>query len=298
MSKHQAGWQFSAAELIALRHAATQLSLNPNNRHLRGQTGNYLSRHKGRGMEFSENRPYQAGDDVRQIDWRVTARIGKPYTKLFQEERERPVLLCVDLSASMQFGSRQRFKAVQAAHLATLLAWAACAAGDRIGAVVFDGHQHTELKPKARKHGVLALIEAMVKHQQQAHAAAGFADALERLRRISTPGALVVVVSDLLQQSPHTLRLLRQICRHNEVIVTELRDPLENQLPVLGSIATVDSGVQTVPVDLRSKARVARLNQQLLHQRRQCLHDVAACGCRIVGISNTEPLLPQLGIWR
>jgi len=130
--------------------------------------GPYRSLIKGRGMEFDEVRHYQAGDDVRAIDWRVTARTGSTHTKVFKEEKERPVLLLVDFSDSMIFGSQLLLKSVQAAHLAAQLAWQAKQRGDRIGAVIFNQHQHQELRPKGRSSGVLALIHQLQQlHQQQ-----------------------------------------------------------------------------------------------------------------------------------
>ena len=125
------------------------------------QSGNYLSRSKGRGMEFDEVRHYQTGDDVRAIDWRVTARTGKTHTKLFREEIERPVLVVTDLSSSMQFGSKLLFKSVQAAHLASLVAWHAKSRGDRLGGLVFCNEQHIELKPRSRKASVLHYLHAL-----------------------------------------------------------------------------------------------------------------------------------------
>lgn len=122
------------------------------------QSGGYLSRTKGRGMEFDEVRPYQPGDDIRSIDWRVTARTDKTHTKLFREERERPVFISVDYRASMQFATRGVFKAVQAAKLAALLAWVAQRQGDRIGGQIFTDNSCRELKPQSGKQAVLHFL--------------------------------------------------------------------------------------------------------------------------------------------
>ena len=125
------------------------------------QAGNYLSRSKGRGMEFDEVRHYQIGDDVRAIDWRVTARTGKTHTKLFREEIERPVLVVTDLSQNMHFGSKLLFKSVQAAHVAALVAWHAKNRGDRVGGLVFNQDVHKELKPRSRQQGVLHYLHTL-----------------------------------------------------------------------------------------------------------------------------------------
>ena len=121
--------------------------------------GQHQSKQLGRGMDFAEVRQYQAGDDVRSIDWRVTARTGKPHTKLFTEEREKPIILYIDLSASMRFGSKLMFKSVLAAHMASLIAWLFVAQKDRVGAIIDTGNQLTELKPSSRNQGPLAMIQ-------------------------------------------------------------------------------------------------------------------------------------------
>ena len=119
------------------------------------QSGGFVSRFKGRGMEFDETRLYQPGDDIRSIDWRVTARSGSTPTKLYREERERPVFISVDNRANMHFATRGVFKSVQAAKLAALLAWVAQQKGDRIGGQTFTDTACTEIKPQNGKHGVL-----------------------------------------------------------------------------------------------------------------------------------------------
>ena len=138
----------SVASLLALHHGAGALSLQPRRVRAPG-SGGYASPFKGRGMEFDEVRPYAQGDDVRSIDWRVTARSGKPHTKLFREERERAVLLWLDLRPAMFFATRGSFKAVRAAQAAALLGWNTLRHGDRLGALIFDAHNHAELRPSA-----------------------------------------------------------------------------------------------------------------------------------------------------
>ena len=137
----------SMASLLALHQGSATLALQP--RRVRALTsGAYLSPFKGRGMEFDEVRPYTQGDDVRSIDWRVTARSGKPHTKLFREERERAVLLWIDLRPAMFFATRGAFKAVRAAQAAALLGWNTLQRGDRLGALIFDERHHDELRPR------------------------------------------------------------------------------------------------------------------------------------------------------
>lgn len=152
--------QVSVASLIGLAHAARGLSLHRGDVRAR-RSDVRRSLFKGRGMEYDESRLYQPGDDVRHLDWRVTARTGKPHTKLFREERERPVFLWVDCRAPMFFATRGRFKSVAAAQIAALLAWSAVHDGDRIGSVIFTEGTHREIKPQRGKTGALRLFREL-----------------------------------------------------------------------------------------------------------------------------------------
>ncbi|NQY63650.1 MAG: DUF58 domain-containing protein [Alteromonadaceae bacterium] len=155
------GIHLNINELIQYQNKSALINLTPR-KNLHGHLlGNYLARSKGSGMEFDEVRHYQTGDDIRAIDWRVTARTGKTHTKLFREEVERPVLIATDLTSSMLFGSQLLFKSVQAAHIAALVAWHAKSRGDRVGGIVFNQIQHQELKPRSRQHGVLHYLHAL-----------------------------------------------------------------------------------------------------------------------------------------
>ena len=133
------------------------------------QTGAYVSHFRGRGMEYDESRPYQPGDDPRSIDWRVTARSATAYTKLFREERERPVLVCVDLRASMHFATRGCFKSVNASRAAALLSWAAHHRGDRLGGLIFGDTTHRELKPRLGRRAALRFVHQLVAHPDWQH---------------------------------------------------------------------------------------------------------------------------------
>lgn len=232
------GVTLSIKELIQYQEKASLIDLAAS-KNLQGHlSGNYLARTKGRGMEFDEVRHYQVGDDIRAIDWRVTARTGKTHTKLFREEVERPVLIATDLSGSMQFGSKLLFKSVQAAHIAALLAWHAKKRGDRVGGIVFNQTSHTELKPRSRKAGVLHYLHALIELQQQAITlpiaknVENFAQNCARLRHLSRPGSLIYLLTDARQLSEDAIRHLSQISRHCELVIGLISDPLELELPM------------------------------------------------------------------
>ncbi len=213
--------------------------------------GDYLSPFKGRGMEFDESRPYQPGDDVRNLNWRVMARTGKPFTKLFREERERPVFLWVDLRPRMFFATRGVFKAVLAARAATLIAWAASYNGDRVGGVVFSEHEHHELKPARGKRGVLRLINRLVSHpawEREHNGGSGEAahEALLRLRHVVRPGSLVFLLSDFAGLGPKSQPHLSQLARHNDLTFFFVHDPFEAELPPPGAYRLSDGAAEWV----------------------------------------------------
>ena len=228
------GTRLELAALIRLRAAARGLELGARRQALSVQAGGYLSAYRGRGLEFDEVRAYQEFDDARTIDWRVTARRGRPHTKLFREERERPVLLLADLHPGMFFGSRRQFKSVLAGQLAALLGWAAIRAGNRVGGLVQGAEGHREIQPAPREKGLLPLLRAMVRFQpmRPGTLVPGRLDqALGRLARLAHPGSLVFLLSDFRELGEDVDKHLGALARHNDVIVGFLYDPLEAEPP-------------------------------------------------------------------
>jgi uncharacterized protein (DUF58 family) len=223
------------------------------------QTGAYVSHFRGRGMEFDESRPYQPGDDPRSIDWRVTARSTTAYTKLFREERERPVLVVVDLRANMHFATRGCFKSVNASRAAALLSWAAHHRGDRLGGLIFGSSTHRELKPRLGRQAALRFVHQLAEHPDWHNRAlegsgeAPFTQAMSALRRVARPGSLVVVLSDFLGFSRSAQSYLSSVARHNEVLAVFLNDPLERQLPPPGRYRLVADD-EELAIDTHVKA--------------------------------------------
>jgi len=229
----------SQAGLIRLAAPARAIALNV----LRVnslQTGAYVSRFRGRGMEFDESRPYQPGDDPRSIDWRVTARSTTAYTKLFREERERPVLVAVDLRSNMHFATQGCFKSVNASRAAALLSWAAHHRGDRLGGLIFGDTTHRELKPRLGRRAALRFVHELVEHPDWGRRNTelvnrdALTQAMSALRRVARPGSLVVVISDFVGFTRAAQSYLSSVASHNEVLAVFLNDPLERQLPPPG----------------------------------------------------------------
>jgi uncharacterized protein (DUF58 family) len=232
-------------DLLALRHRPFGESRLPTGV-LSPRGGARLSRQRGRGIDFAEVRPYQPGDDVRTIDWRVTARKARPHTKVFREERERLTLLLVDQSQSMFFGSRVRLKSVAAAEFAARTAWRAIGQHDRVGGLIIGNEAvathrpYRSVKPLARFFGDLAHYNRALARGAPLPSRAHFEQALLRLRRLARRDHRIYLVSDFAPLGDHWRDALRALAQHNEVIAIRVYDPLERELPPADLYAITD----------------------------------------------------------
>jgi uncharacterized protein (DUF58 family) len=261
-------------ELVGLRHAARELDLGRQRKAFSLLVGPHQSTFRGRGLEFEEVRAYQAGDDIRSIDWRVTARTGKPHTKLFREERERPVIVLLDQSLSMFFGSRTCCKSVVGAHAAALLAWAAYRHNDRVGGLVFNGREHQEVRPRRNTRTVLQLLRGIDDFNHRLHrrltpAPLGIDRALEELRRITRPGANLFLISDFQGFSEAGLKHLHMLRKHNDLTALLVYDPLEEELPPSGRYP-VTNGLARLLLDTGDSG-LRRGHRDFFQQRRATL---------------------------
>lgn len=265
--------QVSLKSLIDLAPLAQQLKLPTIIKAQQG--GIYRSPFKGRGMEFDESRPYQHGDDVRNIDWPVTARSGKAHTKLFRQERERPVLISVDLRPAMQFATRGVFKSVLASQLAGLIAWSAQEQGDRIGGQLLTQSHCYELKPQSGKSAVLRFLQALSEpnSHQTRQSPLSFDQALLRLNRHAYAGSLLYIISDFRGLSQQSNPYLQQLAKHCTVILIFVYDPLEKQLPRKGIYRFTDSQ-QSLSIDGQNPVNQQRYQHQF-QQRLQHLTQLA-----------------------
>ncbi|MDX2504145.1 MAG: DUF58 domain-containing protein [Gammaproteobacteria bacterium] len=244
--------------LIQLRYQSSHLSLGSQRKAFSSLSGNYNSPFKGRGLNFDEVRPYQPGDDIRNIDWNVTARTDKVHTKIFQEERERPVFIIVDLSSSMYFGTRHCLKSVTAAKAAALFAWAGADNSNRIGGLVFNDKHHMEMRPKGGHRGVLQFLKLLSDFHNESHNESHNDDDLKtipdtepmntellfaRIQKVIHPGSIVLLASDFIQMNEARLKHIRYIARHNDLLITHIYDSLETQLPPSGQYG-ISNGLQ------------------------------------------------------
>jgi len=258
----------SLEELLRLRALAAELSARKR-RTVARQQGAAPSRHFGRGLDFAEVREYHAGDEVRMMDWNVTARTGRAHIKVFTEERERPVIFIIDQSASMFFGTRGMFKSAMAVRLSAVLAWCALAAGDRIGAVIARDTQIQRIKPTGQRRGILTLLQALINDEfstaKDAESGDGvlhnasLAQAVQQARLLASSGSRVVIVSDFqtldapLQQ--HILSLSQRV----EITPVCVRDALEESIPERGVLPVrARRGSQAAAIlDTGAKAQAA-----------------------------------------
>jgi len=235
--------------LLQLRFAARGLQLFTRKPSTSTLAGGLRTRFRGRGIDFEEVRTYQPGDDIRNIDWRVTARTQITHTKLFTEERERPVLIISDQRSPMFFGSQQCFKSVSSAHLSTLLAWTALAHGDRVGAMIFGNTSQQDIRPRRSKHAVLELIHQLCDFNKALSSPVPQADdisllqMIEEARRIAKPGSAVFISSDFHDWSEACEEPLFQLQRHTDVTLFHIYDHLETHLPKSG-LFTITDGLQ------------------------------------------------------
>ena len=200
--------------------------------------GEYHSVFKGRGMEFAEAREYQLGDDVRHIDWNVTARVGRPFIKVFDEEREMTVMLLVDVSASGAFGSQQQMKGEVGVEVSALLAFSAIQNNDRVGLLIFTDEVEVFVPPKKGRKHVLRVIRELLYFQPQGRRTS-IAGALEYLGRVLHRRSVVFVVSDFQDNGYETA--LRHLSRRHDLIAVSLSDPREWRLPDVGFINLQDA---------------------------------------------------------
>lgn len=276
MEQAGAGLVYSSLQSL-LRLQGQVRTLNLAKRHIRSRhVGLHRSVFKGRGMDFAESRPYLPGDDIRTIDWRVTARTGKVHTKTFQEEREKPVLLWVDQRPAMRFATRGRFKSVVAAEMAAVLVWKTLSEGDRAGGILQTQAQHQEFKPSRGRSTVLNFLRKLATSTREQPAAdnvdlaarsgEALADSWRRLRRVAEHGTQVFVISDFRGADAAAFKQLAHISRHAHLTLIAIRDPMEEQLPDAGRLRLTD-GRRSVWVNLKQRLWRRHYEQQVSNKQ-------------------------------
>ncbi|WP_182030841.1 DUF58 domain-containing protein [Vibrio sp. B1FLJ16] len=265
-------------------------------------SGNHTSRQKGRGMDFMEVRQYQAGDDIRSIDWRVTARTGKAHTKLFAEDKEQAVILYIDLSSSLHFGSRYVLKSVQLAHFASVLIWLTLAKKDRISAVIDDGHQCLEFRPSSLQKQGLRILNAIIStHNEQLSRSDNssirsmpYSEVFKTLNTLTPKGSELVLLSDFSQTSEKELSHLRRLKQHNNVRAVQFHDPLEQgETDFRGQVKASD-GYRTQWFNFGSKGQRKELESHFTNHQTSIKNLCHSMAIPFNSLSSGSPLIQQL----
>jgi uncharacterized protein (DUF58 family) len=264
-------------DLIALKNRKSKLTLSSVRSVKSTVPGNHHSPFRGQGLEFDSVREYVPGDDIRNIDWRVTARTGSPHLKLFKEERERHMIICVDMNAAMRFGTRKTFKSVQAARSAALLGWQGIAQHNCISACLFGdvpkGIQFFE--PKRTHTSFCSMLKMLSSPPEESHSIS-MDMALQYISKASHTGSLIYLISDFMDlgNSPQHEAILSRLNKRCDVVFISVNDQADKRLYPMGTIRLCSHGEKTYVNTDSFAGREAYANQW--HKNRNELYEIAA----------------------
>jgi uncharacterized protein (DUF58 family) len=286
-------------QLLRLAGPARQLSLLPRQPAGSVLNGRHASKLRGRGLNFEELRNYFAGDDIRTIDWKVTARTGEPHVRVYTEERDRPALLLVDQRMSMFFGSRLYMKSVVAAEAAALAAHRLLAQGDRVGGLVFGDDAVAEHRPVRAPAAVNRLLASIAAANGRLHAAREVPEpgslnaALRAAARIAKTNYLVLVFSDFDGIDATTEQLIRTLAQHNDLLLFSVLDPMAESLPEGFRLAISDGELQA-EIDGTDGRMRTRIEQAIRGRLADLDHWVRRYGLPLLPLTTAAPAIGQL----
>ncbi|MEP3332816.1 DUF58 domain-containing protein [Sedimentitalea sp.] len=298
-SHHDPRVHVDLRQLLRLAGPARRLSLLPRQPAQSVLNGRHASKLRGRGLNFEELRNYFAGDDIRTIDWKVTARTGEPHVRVYTEERDRPALLLVDQRMSMFFGSRVYMKSVIAAEAAALAAHRLLAQGDRVGGLVFGDDAIAEHRPVRSPAAVHRFLASVADANTRLHAARAVPEpgslnaALKSAGRIAKTNYLILVFSDFDGIDDQTERLLRSLAQHNDVLLFSVADPLADALPEGFRVAISDGELQAEINAADGKVR-ERIETVTRGRLAKLDHWTRKYGLPFLPLTTTKPALEQL----
>ena len=263
-------------------------------------SGDYHSTFKGQGVEFDEVRPYTPGDDVRTIDWNVTAKTGLPYIKRFSEERELTILFLVDVSGSQGYGSVRRSKMELAAEVTALLALTAIRNQDKIGLILFSDKIVKYIPPRKGRDSVMRLVREVLAAEDSATGGTDIAAALKFLNGVQKRRAVVFLVSDFLSAnyqlpSANYQLLLRATSRHHDMVCVPVSDPAERELPDVGLVELEDPETgELVLVDTSSAAVRRRFAAQASEENEELGRFFKKNGIDTLSIDTSKPYINEV----
>lgn len=285
-------------ELLLLKAEARGFSFLPKQPVGSLLAGRHTSRLRGRGLAFEELRHYHAGDDVRTIDWKATARLRTPHVRVFAEERERPVLVLVDQRSPMFFGSRRAMKSVVAAEIAALAAWRVLDVGDRVGGIVFNEDEMVNLRPNRGPTQALRLFHEITRLNQRladrepVSGEISLNGVLEAAVQQAKHDHLIVLITDLDGADERTTELTTRLSIHNDVMVVAVYDPLGAQLVGSPGMAAIDRGTHwKIPSGNSFQEAFRSEFAELLAQWQKIFRDLKI---PILPISTATPVIDQI----
>lgn len=298
-SRQPAGVYADLEQLIQIQFRARDFSFLPQQPVNSVLSGRYASRLRGRGLDFEELRVYQNGDDIRTLDWHVTARTRTPHVRVYSEEKDRAVLLVVDQRLNMFFGTRNRLKSVTAVELAALGAWRAIDVGDRIGLVAFNDQGMSEVRPQRSQKTVMAVLHRLIEMNHALRADSPVEPsgpmlnhALEKAQRLAPHDVLVVIISDFFGVDDHSEGLIARLAAHNDVLGLLVHDPIRLEPP--SERLRVSDGKDQIELDFND----SRLRQALVEDYQQEQHDIAhflrRLSAPLLMVSNQGDLVDQV----
>ena len=257
-------------------------------------SGDYHSTFKGQGVEFDEVRPYLIGDDVRTIDWNVTARTGEPYIKRFSEERELTVLFLVDISGSQSYGSVTRSKAELAAEVTALLAMTAIRNQDKIGLILFSDKIEKYIPPRKGRDSVMRLVREVLAAEDNAEGRTDITEVLKFLNSVQKRRAVDFLVSDFITGGDYE-KILRATARHHDVISIKISDPAEENLPDVGLVEIEDPETGALSIVDTSSPKVREtFNKKAREESEELKKFFIRTGIENLELSTTKPYIDEV----
>ncbi|CAK0752813.1 DUF58 domain-containing protein [Gammaproteobacteria bacterium] len=275
-------------DLLELRHQARTVGIASHHPVNSVLCGLYASVFRGQGMDFEEVREYREGDEIRNMDWRVTARTGVPHLKVFLEERERTVILCIDTGARMAFGTRGTFKSIQAARAAALLGWSANSNQDRVGALLYGDPALglRNFRPTRARRSLWQMLRALTEPVSPGRPRSDpLLEALEDLSRSAPTGALIFLIGDFNRNPIELERPIGRLRQRREVVLMPVDDPVDRDIPSMGRIQFSSPDGQRVEVDTDSTEGRAHYRERWNRYRAQLLTIATRLGVDVIPIT-------------
>jgi uncharacterized protein (DUF58 family) len=289
-----------AAALARLRHDARGFSFLPRQPIHSLLSGRRRSRLRGRGLDFEELRHYRPGDDIRNMDWRVTNRTGKPHVRVYTEERDRPVILIVDQRLSMFFGSRDKMKSVVAAELAALAAWRVLDQGDRVGAIIFNDRGTAQVRPSRNQRSAMSMLSTLSGMNQSLRADSTdkpnpgrLPEALEIAERMAGHDCLLAIISDFDGWNGAALASVKRLAQHNDLIASLVFDPLEQDISAASNLVVSDGHYQ-LQLEPEKQALGQRFEASVRSRVTELQLELRKHGMPVLSINTVDPVFEQL----